>query len=118
LLRRTIREDIEMSIIPAERLAPVLADQSQLENAILYLAINSAHAMPNGGKLILETENIRLDNEYAAQNLDVKSGDYTMLSVSDSGTGMAPEVMERAFEPFFTTKPVGAGSGLGLSQVY
>jgi PAS domain S-box-containing protein len=118
LLRRTIREDIEMSIIPAERLAPVLADKSQLENAILNLAINSAHAMPNGGRLILETENLRLDDEYAAQNLDVKPGDYAMLAVSDSGTGMAPEVIERAFEPFFTTKPVGTGSGLGLSQVY
>jgi PAS domain S-box-containing protein len=118
LLRRTIREDIEMSVIPAARLSPVLADQSQLENAILNLAINSAHAMPNGGKLILETENISLDDEYAAQNLDVKPGDYAMLAVSDSGAGMAPEVVERAFEPFFTTKPVGAGSGLGLSQVY
>jgi len=96
----------------------VLADKSQLENAILNLAINSAHAMPNGGKLILETENIRLDDEYAAQNLDVEAGDYAMLAISDSGTGMAPEVVERAFEPFFTTKPVGAGSGLGLSQVY
>jgi len=118
LLRRTIREDIEMSVVPAERLASVLADKSQLENAILNLAINSAHAMPNGGKLILETENIRLDDEYAAQNLDVEAGDYAMLAISDSGTGMAPEVVERAFEPFFTTKPVGAGSGLGLSQVY
>jgi len=118
LLRRTIREDIEMSVISAERLAPVLADKSQLENAILNLAINSAHAMPNGGKLILETENVRLDDDYAAQNLDVKPGAYVMLAVSDSGTGMAPEVVERAFEPFFTTKPVGAGSGLGLSMVY
>jgi PAS domain S-box-containing protein len=118
LLRRTIREDIEISIIPAERLAPVLADKLQLENAVLNLAINSAHAMPNGGKLIVETADIQLEDEYAAQNPDVKPGDYVMLAVSDSGSGMAPEVMERAFEPFFTTKPVGAGSGLGLSQVY
>ena len=118
LLRRTIREDIEMSVIPAVRLSPVVADKSQLENAILNLAINSAHAMPNGGKLILETENVRLDDDYAAQNLDVRPGDYAMLAVSDTGAGMAPEVIDRAFEPFFTTKPVGAGSGLGLSMVY
>jgi CheY-like chemotaxis protein len=107
-----------MSVIPAVRLSPVVADKSQLENAILNLAINSAHAMPNGGKLILETENVRLDDDYAAQNLDVRPGDYAMLAVSDTGAGMAPEVIDRAFEPFFTTKPVGAGSGLGLSMVY
>jgi PAS domain S-box-containing protein len=118
LLRRTMREDIEMSVIAADRLLAVVADRSQLENAILNLAINSAYAMPNGGKLILETENVRLDDDYVAQNLDVKAGDYAMLAVSDDGTGMAPDVMERAFEPFFTTKPVGAGSGLGLSMVY
>jgi len=118
LLRRTIREDIEMSVIPAARLSPVVADKSQLENAILNLAINSAHAMPHGGKLILETENVCLDDDYATQNLDVGPGDYAMLAVSDTGAGMAPEVADRAFEPFFTTKPVGAGSGLGLSMVY
>src|SRR5262249_20209838 len=73
---------------------------------------------PNGGKLILETENIRLDDDYAAQNLDVRPGDYAMLAVSDTGAGMAPDVGDRAFEPFFATTPVGAGRGLGLSMVY
>jgi CheY-like chemotaxis protein len=118
MLRRTIGVHVDLAVELGGDAQWALCDPNQLESAILNLVINAAHAMPNGGKLILETENVRLDDDYAAQHLEVKAGDYAMLAVSDSGTGMTPEVVERAFEPFFTTKPVGAGSGLGLSQVY
>ncbi len=118
LLRRTLGGDIEIDVRLAEDLWPELADKSQVENALLNLAINARDAMPNGGRLTIETGNVSLDEEYAAQNEEVEPGDYVMLAVTDTGTGMPPDVVERAFDPFFTTKDVGTGSGLGLSMTY
>jgi len=97
---------------------PVEADASELESALVNLAVNARDAMPAGGKLTVETSNSYLDEAYCRQHADVKPGQYVQISVSDSGTGMADEVLQRAFEPFYTTKPAGHGTGLGLSQVY
>ena len=93
-------------------------DPTQLQNALLNLAVNARDAMPKGGKLIFETQNARIDEEYAQSHLEVAAGDYVLISVSDTGEGMTQEVIEKAFEPFFTTKDIGKGSGLGLSMVY
>ena len=94
------------------------ADPNQLENAILNLAVNSRDAMPEGGRLTLQTVNAYLDAEDLGNSAEVRSGDYVMIAVSDTGTGMTREAVDKAFEPFFTTKDVGKGTGLGLSQVY
>ena len=118
MLRRTIGEDITVKLSLAEPLWPARVDPSQIEDVILNLAVNARDAMPNGGQLLIETANAHLDEQYAAQNPDVTAGDYVALVVTDSGTGMPPEVVERVFEPFFTTKEVGRGTGLGLSMVY
>jgi PAS domain S-box-containing protein len=118
LLRRTLGEDIEIEVRLAEDLWLELADKSQVENALLNLAINSRDAMPDGGKLTIEADNVTLDAEYAERNVDVEPGDYVMLAVTDAGTGMSPEVVERAVDPFFTTKETGKGTGLGLSMIY
>jgi signal transduction histidine kinase/DNA-binding response OmpR family regulator len=118
LVRRTLGERIELESIVAGGLWNTLADQSQLENAILNLAINARDAMPEGGKLTIEVANAALDEGYAREHQDVAPGQYVMLAVTDTGSGMAPEVAARAFEPFYTTKPEGQGTGLGLSQVY
>lgn len=118
LLRRTVTEDIEIEWIRAGGLWPAEVDPGQLESAVLNLAINARDAMPGGGRLTIETANSRLDDDYAAGNPGVAPGQYVMVSISDTGTGMPPEVVARAFEPFFTTKPSGKGSGLGLSMVY
>ncbi len=118
LLRRTLGEDIEIELKLAREPWPALADKGQVESALLNLTINARDAMPTGGKLTIETGNVHLDEDYAAHNAEVKPGDYAMLAVTDTGTGMPPEVVERAFEPFFTTKGVGKGTGLGLSMIY
>ncbi len=118
LLKRTLGATIEIETTAADDLAPVMADPGQLENALLNLAINARDAMQSGGKLTIGCHNVRLDEAFAARIPDVAAGDYVVLSVSDSGTGMSAEVQAQAFQPFFTTKEVGQGSGLGLSMIY
>ncbi len=118
LLKRSLGERVEVETAVGGGLWTALADVSQVENAVLNLAINARDAMSEGGKLTIEVANAFLDEVYAAEHIEVRPGQYVMLAVSDTGIGMAPEVVSRAFEPFFTTKPEGAGTGLGLSQVY
>jgi PAS domain S-box-containing protein len=118
ILQRTLGEDITLKAALADGLWATATDSSQVEDALLNLAVNARDAMPKGGQLVIETANVRLDEEYAAHNLEVVPGDYVAVVVSDTGSGMPPDVVERAFEPFFTTKGVGHGSGLGLSMVY
>ncbi len=119
LLSRTIGETVAIETVLAGGLWSAAIDPNQLENAIVNLAVNSRDAMPDGGRLTIETANCHLDEHYAEQaGGDVVPGQYVMVAVSDSGSGMSREVMTRAFEPFFTTKPSGVGTGLGLSQVY
>ena len=118
LLRPTLGEQIEINSILEQEVATAHIDASQLANSVLNMAINARDAMPNGGKLLLETRNVVLDEAYAQANPDVRPGPYVMLAVSDTGTGMSQEIQDKVFEPFFTTKEVGKGSGLGLSMVY
>ena len=118
LLRRTLGERIEVKTVIAPGLWNTLADPAQIENAVLNLAINARDAMPDGGRLTIELANARLDEAYATQQAEVTAGPYVMLAVTDTGTGMSPQVQARVFEPFFTTKPEGRGTGLGLPQVY
>jgi signal transduction histidine kinase/CHASE3 domain sensor protein len=118
LLRPTLGEQIEIDTILEKEVATSHIDPSQLANSLLNMAINARDAMPNGGKLLLETRNVVLDEAYAQANPEVRPGPYVMLAVSDTGTGMPADVRDKAFEPFFTTKEVGKGSGLGLSMVY
>ena len=118
LLRRTLREDIKIDIQRNARLWRAFADRAQMESAILNLAINARDAMPHGGDLTVETANVTLDEQYAKANEEVVAGPYVMIAISDTGSGMPPEVLSRVYEPFFTTKSFGAGSGLGLSMVY
>jgi PAS domain S-box-containing protein len=118
LLQRSLGESVKVRIKPASHLWPAIVDPTQVDDAIVNLAINARDAMPHGGTLTIETRNVTLDEDYAAQNLEVTPGDYVMLAVSDTGTGMPPDVAGRAFEPFFTTKREGQGTGLGLSQVF
>jgi PAS domain S-box-containing protein len=118
MLQRTLGETIDLRCHLAPDLKPAHADPSQVESALLNLALNARDAMPDGGRLTVETANARLDELSFAAGEEVASGDYVMLAVSDTGTGMSPEVLRRAVEPFFTTKEVGRGSGLGLSMIY
>jgi PAS domain S-box-containing protein len=118
LLRPTLGEQIEVATILNKDVMPVLIDTSQLTNAVVNMAINARDAMPEGGKLLLETTNAVLGAADVAADPDVQAGAYVMLAMTDTGSGMSPEVLERAFEPFFTTKEVGKGTGLGLSMVY
>jgi PAS domain S-box-containing protein len=118
LLRPTLGEHVEIDSILEHEVATAHIDASQLANSLVNMAINARDAMPDGGKLLLETRNVVLEEAYARNNPDVIPGPYVMLAVSDSGTGMTAAVRDRAFEPFFTTKGGGKGSGLGLSMVY
>ena len=118
LLRSTIGEQIEIETVLVGGLWKTYIDPPQLENAILNLCVNARDAMPDGGKLTIETHNCHLDENYAAENVEVETGQFVLVCVSDMGTGMQPEVKERAFDPFYTTKEVGKGTGLGLSQAY
>ncbi|MBW8814957.1 MAG: CHASE3 domain-containing protein [Caulobacterales bacterium] len=118
LLRRTIGEQLQVETVLAGGLWRTQVDPAQLENALVNLCVNARDAMPDGGKLTIETANSHLDDAYAAGQPDVEPGQYVMISVSDTGVGMPPDVVERAFEPFYTTKGVGRGTGLGLSQVH
>ncbi|MBV9883505.1 MAG: CHASE3 domain-containing protein [Sphingomonadaceae bacterium] len=118
LLQRTLGERIVLRIKRGRELWNALIDPTQVDDAILNLAINARDAMKGEGALSIETRNVTLDEDYAALHLEVDAGDYVMLAVSDTGAGMTPEIISHAFEPFFTTKPPGMGTGLGLSQIY
>jgi len=118
MLYRTLGEQIELESVLSPRIWTVEIDQNQLESAILNLAVNARDAMPNGGKLTIETQNTYLDDTYSAKDSEVRPGQYVAVSVSDTGSGMSAETLSHVFEPFFTTKEVGRGTGLGLSMVY
>ncbi len=118
MLTRIIGEDIILTIINDEKVKPIIADRTQIEQIILNLAVNARDAMPKGGKLIIETKLIDIPEAVAEGYIDLKQGEYVMLSVTDTGCGMTDEVKSRLFEPFFTTKEVGKGTGLGLATVY
>jgi CheY-like chemotaxis protein len=118
MLHRTIGEEIELETIISAGLWNVLVDTAQVENAVLNLCINARDAMDGIGRLTIEVSNATLDDAYARSNLDAVPGQYVMIAVSDTGSGMTPEVLQQAYEPFFSTKPEGKGTGLGLSMVY
>ncbi len=118
LVRGSIGASIRLEVVLAGGSWRVHADLNQLENVLLNLAVNARDAMPDGGRLTIETQNAHLDGRYAADHPGVPAGQYVLIAVTDTGSGMPPEVIEKAFDPFFTTKAVGKGTGLGLSQVY
>jgi PAS domain S-box-containing protein len=118
LLARVLGEAIEVVVEPAPNLWSVTADPAQLEAAIANLATNARDAMPGGGRLLITTRNARLDEDYAQSHVEVAAGDYVLIEVSDSGSGIEPAILGRIFEPFFTTKEPGKGTGLGLSMVF
>ena len=118
LLHRTIGEQISIETVLAGDLWRTNIDANQLEMAIINLAVNARDAMPDGGRLTIETSNVSLDESYTANQAEVVPGQYVMLAITDNGVGMTPETVLKAFEPFFTTKEIGHGTGLGLSQVY
>ena len=118
LIRRTVGPAIDLEVVGAGGLWLTEIDQSQLENALLNLCINARDAMaPSGGRLTIETANKWLDDRHARER-DLAAGQYISICVTDTGSGMSPEIIERIFEPFFTTKPIGQGTGLGLSMIH
>jgi PAS domain S-box-containing protein len=118
MLQRLIRENVSLRLVLAPDLGMVQADPSQVEQVVMNLVINSRDAMPNGGTILIETSNVQLSEDYAAQHLDVKPGYYVQIAVTDSGCGMSEDILSKVFEPFFTTKEKGKGTGLGLPTVY
>jgi PAS domain S-box-containing protein len=118
LFRHSLGAAIQLETVLAGGVWRIHADQNQLENALLNLAVNARDAMPDGGRLTIETQNAHLDHRYVAKEPGVPYGQYVLLAVTDTGSGMPPDVIAKAFDPFFTTKEVGKGTGLGLSQVY
>jgi len=118
MLRRLIPEDVELEFDPAADLDNVMADSGQMVQVLMNVAVNARDAMPEGGKIMIATSNVVIDEDYARQHLDVEPGPYVVLSVTDTGAGMTSETMKHLFEPFFTTKDVGKGTGLGLATVY
>src|SRR6266849_4435688 len=118
MLPRLLGEDIKVSLALDSELGNVKADQSQIEQVIMNLAVNARDAMPSGGKLQIQTANIELDHANTREHPGSKAGSYVMLAIADSGTGMSAETIAHIFEPFFTTKAVGEGTGLGLATVY
>jgi CheY-like chemotaxis protein len=118
ILRRSLGEDVNIETVLAAGLWPTFADPHQVEGVLLNLALNAKGAMPRGGHLTIETANAYLDDAYTAQFGDVEPGQYVLLCVTDTGSGMPPNILDKVFEPFFTTKPRGEGSGLGLAMVH
>jgi two-component system CheB/CheR fusion protein len=118
LLTRSIGEKITIEIELDDSLNSTMADPGQIENSLLNMALNARDAMPDGGTLLIKTSNVILDEDYVATQVDLEPGPYVLISVTDTGCGMEPDVIERAFEPFFTTKGTGEGTGLGLSMIY
>lgn len=118
LLHRSLGETVEIETAFAEGLWQTMADANQLESAVLNLAVNARDAMPNGGKLMIETANVFVDEACSASEPELRAGQYVVIAIMDTGAGMAPEVIAKAFDPFYTTKDIGQGTGLGLAQVY
>jgi PAS domain S-box-containing protein len=118
MLKRTVSKMIRIEVLLADSLMTVMADPSQMEQVLLNLVVNAQHAMPDGGRLTIETTNVALDEDYSRSHVEVRPGRYVLLSVSDTGHGMDKEVLEHIFEPFFTTKGVDEGTGLGLAMVF
>lgn len=118
ILERTLPKMIDIDLHLGRELAPVTADPVQIEQALLNLATNAADAMPDGGTLVIETENVTLSDDYLDTHVGARAGEYVLLSVSDTGQGMDKDIVEHIFEPFFTTKEFGKGTGLGLASVY
>jgi CheY-like chemotaxis protein len=117
-MRRALGEAVQIESRLADGIWPVEVDRGQLQSALVNICINARDAMPEGGKLLVETGNVVFDADYARRNPEAAAGEHVLITVTDTGTGMAPEILDRVFEPFFTTKETGRGTGLGLSMVY